>query len=312
MSRRVLAAAVASVAAVLLAILAWFLWMNGADDSEDMDTASSETEASGAERLTLDGQTPKRVEEKPTASGPSEPSEASESVGDSAGANPYNFKTKEEAYDFFAELVGLEFDRLIAEGKPPSAVAARGIVYERVFMNNEMPQLREAMDPFLPEYTPDGTYIENSDRLSETWSDPARLLVHTGRLPETELYAKAALPNGKIRYLDDWTLLKVTYRVKMVLDEPNRQILKKHEQRKADLTDRYSSGGNLSESELAELDKLTRFVSLVHSATSSLSEPYEQEYINGRKGDPRMKESELDLGVIEQIADLDEIFKGFH
>ncbi len=304
MSRRFLMAVV-SVAAVLLAILAWFLWMNGAVDSKDMDTASSETEARGAERLTVDGQTPKRVEEKPTASGPSELSEAPESVGVSAGENPYNFKTKEEAYDFFAELVGLEHDRMIAEGKPPSSVAARGIVYDRVFFNNEMPQLREAMNPFLPEYTPDGTYIENSDRLSDKWSEPTRLLVHTGRLPETELYAKATLPNGEIRYLKGFEILKVTYQTKAILDEKGRQAFAKWESREQDLLKRFQSGG-LSQNEEAEMSRLGAILDIIRKP--SLSDQY-AEYRQAKPDDPRAIVKELDLGVVEKVIDLDALIE---
>ena len=152
MSRRRFAVA-ASVLAVLIAVLVWQLLSNDRESANDLDAASSTTEEAAAGELTPDEQTPKRgAAEKTEASDPSDSSDASTAA---VGTGPYNFKTKEEAYDFFAELVGLEYDRLIAEGKPPSTVLAREIVYDRIFINNEMPQLREAMDPFLPEYTSD-------------------------------------------------------------------------------------------------------------------------------------------------------------
>ena len=183
MKRRILIAA-ASAAVLLLSILVW----RAVSDHQDIaqTPVSSEAAPVRSNLKSPENQTPKSDSEMTESA--AETGSSADSAAETTDTGPYNFKTKEEAYQVFLQLFATEYDRLVAEGREEPSLDARAAAFSH---------LRDAMRPFFPRRGEDGNYIEDDTRFAPRWSSPGRLAVDAGKLPETSLYGKAVLPQRR-------------------------------------------------------------------------------------------------------------------
>ena len=311
MNRRILIIA-ASVLALLLSILVWRAVSGNQDAAQT--PASSETAPAQSNLKTPENQTPKNDSEKTESA---DETESAETAAETPDTSPYNFKTKDEAYQFFLQLYAAEYDRLLAEGHEEPSGKARIATYYPAFVDKTNPQLWNAMRPFLPRYDEDRNYIPDDTRMDHDWSSPAHLAVAAGKLPETALYSKATLPNGEVRYLGDFENLIVTYREKSILRPEDKPRVKEIERRYNELTDRYYFE-DLSESEkqtlIAEIDTYERALRAIQFAgevTSKNVKKFLHYSIHDPNPNPRHVTTEEDLGIIESYIDLDALLGDF-
>ena len=279
MRKKPVRAIILLVCVIAVAIAVWFYVSHRADPVSEDSTERSRSERAG--KLTLEDQTP--PVNQPETDLPEETSETSSgSVSDSekTAANPYNFKTWEDAWNEYARLVGLEYDAAIKAGAPPelieqhleaaesagdiavdivtpekitqmwAIVTAAANARQKVFVNNEMPALKAAIWPFL------------DDIPAQEWLQ-MNLLVRAGRLPASVLEWNVTLPNGEVYDLkaNPNTELIVRYKTRTQLSEDGRRWLKEAVQKENALLERLSKG-DFSQSDesslLAELEKVQK------------------------------------------------------
>lgn len=302
--------------AVAIAVAVWLYVSHRVDPASEDSTGRTGSERAG--KLTLEDQTP--PVNQPETDLPEETSETSGgSVSDSekTAANPYNFKTWEDAWNEYARLVGLEFDAAMEAGAPPelieqhlkAAESAGGIAVDfvtpekitelwasvtaaanarqKVFVNNEMPALKAAIWPFL------------GDIPSQEWLQ-TNLLVRAGRLPASVLEWNVMLPNGEIYDLkaNPNTELIVRYKTRTQLSEDGRRWLKEAVQKENALLERLTKGDFSPSDEsslLAELEKVQKRLKQLRTPHYA---DHERRYSTAHPDASDVKVVVRDLGVV--------------
>ena len=119
---------------------------------------------------------------------------------------PYQFEGWEDAANYYAELIGLEYDKQIAAGVDPFKAQSQAYhdILKRVLIDEEDPALAAAMEQYLP-YGEDVPMEERTEeRMPEEEFGTIQFLVRSGRLPPLALKAGSlSLPNGERYYFDD-------------------------------------------------------------------------------------------------------------
>ena len=201
--RSILAGALIGTLAALALLLFWLSGDKGADNGVNKTIRESQQ----SERV--DATPVQEAEETEQQDSQTESSEmTSESINAAVDTDiPYDFRTWQDALNYYAELVGKQYDIVKTTMTPPSppegidpelyALGVKGwfqsmaaaIVFDRVFVNGENPRLEAAMKPFLGEM-PSHSFA------------PDNLLIRAGRIPESVLYQEIELPNGEIYSLN--------------------------------------------------------------------------------------------------------------
>ncbi|MDE0021240.1 MAG: hypothetical protein OXT69_07650 [Candidatus Poribacteria bacterium] len=193
-----------TVAAVLAAavLLAAFIWLSLRDDPMLSETpAPMEGVGGGDAALMEEAQSPVQPQETPGADGkPSADSEVPE-----LDTGPYKFEGWEDAANHFAELIGLEYDELIAAGVDPleARMQAYDNVRQRILYDKEDPALYATLLQYLPYHKDVPMEKRTRDAIPAEEYGPAEFLVRSGRLPPLALKAGSlSLPNGERYYFD--------------------------------------------------------------------------------------------------------------
>ena len=260
---------------------------------------------------------------------PTPPTAPTEKTTNGGAAIPSHFATLDEARNFFARLVGEEYDILEAD---------ESIVFPEEPLSEEEAKDRadfkkEIMESFDndPEAMPWGFDDPEASRIRELAGmafdnvrarvfmederneyaglrkalepvsfDPMAVLVRAGRLPEEVLYSKAKLPNGKVYNLLPNTELVVNYQLKAKLTKPERRRLLENEQKESDLLSRLA-GGNLSESEASTLnEELTKVQQELARIRKPVYSDHQSKYTRGDRDHIDFKTITMDLGVINE------------
>ena len=328
--KKVAVALVSFLAVCLLAVaLVWLLSRQANDADHD---AATEGDA-----LTEDQQTPVAAPEAPGITEAPDEADApdssvlTEKTTNGGAAIPNHFATLDEARNFFARLVGEEYDILEAD---------ESIVFPEEPLSEEEAKERadfkkEIMESFdnNPEAMPWGFDDPEASRIRElAWMaydnvharvfmkderneyaglrkalepvlgsgfEPMEELVRAGRLPEEVLYNKARLPNGKIYNLLPNTELVVNYQVKAKLTKRERRRLLENEQRELDLLSRLACA-NLSESETSKLNgELTNVQRELARIRKPVYSNHQSKYTSGSPDHIDFKRIELNLGVLD-------------
>ncbi|MDE0020087.1 MAG: hypothetical protein OXT69_01710 [Candidatus Poribacteria bacterium] len=307
----------ASAVIVLIAVaLVLLFWENG--DSSVSELIDGQT--AQEEGLTPDMQTPVYVppaETEPDAS-ETQPSEATDDAPIEASASTkYNFKSSDDALNFYAELVAKLADQMKEDStiNPPPGKnkdgeaiyddthvswedawyggVAAGIVLNQIFENGIDSELAQALIPHINDWKP------------EDWSPP-HLMVRAGRWPSAALRDEIILPNGQTLDLTTMTNKRVVIRFRTPNPfwiEPQQQIenLKKGE---TEILSRLASGAvSETESDLLQHALLAVQALLKNPPKSQRYIEQEWRYAQGM-GDPSdvdsYEEAVFDLGVIEE------------
>ena len=280
-----------AVAALSAASVAAFLWTWTKTAVDAPDEAANEQ---GAE-LTADQQTPPTVESQPkveTAASEEVPLPTPESDD-----NPYQFENWEDMADTLAEMMGKEFDIMRKErgSEIPDiriALDAYIKVFESIFDKNENPQLRDAVEPFLP-FSDDSPYDKNDVAIPEREYDPYRFLVRAGRLSPLVLKSKLTLPNGEIYYSDEMEDVIMVWQ----RERPpgNRKALERFEKSLADLEKKLAQTPDNKLMQQKAVD--------LRAAIEELKKPglthFEAYSFSGDPTHPDHKITFLDLGVLK-------------
>lgn len=133
---RTTAIVVAALAAAVLGAFVW-LWLNNDSPSEaDLDGAGA-SDSAGETMLTDEDQTPVQA--------PQETQQPSETIvverPAEADAGPYKFERWEDAADYLAELVGLEYDARLAAGLDQNQASSQAYhaVDKRILKTKKIP-----------------------------------------------------------------------------------------------------------------------------------------------------------------------------
>ena len=139
-----------------------------------------------------------------------EKTEAVQQAPDPAGKadEKYRFTHWEQALDEFARQVGLEYDRLTAEGSPQPEVNAYQNVQDAMIND---PEFLQAMIPYIPAGRNSAAANDGQERIPQKLWGPLKVLVRVGRIPEDRLYWKAALANGEIYRFEPHQELRIRW-----------------------------------------------------------------------------------------------------
>ena len=320
-------ALVSLLAACLLTLAA--LWMRGRSaDDPDPERAISEGGA-----LTQDQQTPPvppKTSENEAAEAPGVSASAEEET-DGGSKVSRQFLTREAALNFYAELVGEEFDRVEADetitftpSEPMSEEMAK--VWNRHNLNiwGDDPEEEKiiefgwiALENVNRRIEEEEQYAGLKEALMPIWTEegvsPIPLLVRAGRAPEYALYDPVMLPNGEVYNMTGQMELIVKYQRKAVLTPKKRRLISDREGQESSLLARLSSGG-LSESEAAKLNKeLTKVQQELESLRKPVYFDHTKKHLQGDRDHPNFKTVELDIGVVEfteeEKEEIEEFFR---
>ncbi|MDE0021073.1 MAG: hypothetical protein OXT69_06790 [Candidatus Poribacteria bacterium] len=233
MTRKITIAA-ALAAAVLLAAL---IWLSLRDDPMLSETSTPLEGVDGGDAALMEeAQSPVQPQETPAADG--EPS--ADSGAPESDTGPYKFERWEDAANHYAELVGLEYDALIAAGVDPDKAGSQAFhdVQENIFIGREDPALAAALEQYLP-YSDSVPMEERTEkRMPLKEYGPRPFLVRAGRLPLLALKAGSlSLPNGERYYFDEDEEVVVIWQTRHVPadTEEGRQMLAQMEKDYAEL-----------------------------------------------------------------------------
>ncbi len=302
----------ASAVVVLIAVaLVLFFWESG--DSSVSESADGQT--AQEEGLTPDMQTPVYVPPAETLD-ETEDAEADAPATQTAVLLPskYQFQSSEDALNYYAKMVGDEADRLRNDPSitpPPGRNKDGEMIYDdkyvswedawyggvaaslalsKIFENDENPELKKALLPFINEWEP------------QDWSPP-HLMVRAGKWPSAVLRDDVMLPNGQIIDLNTMIDKRVVikYRIKSELTDEGRQFLLQFEKRGEEIETLLASG-NISETKSAALQKELTDIQM---GLAEAREPQYTEYVRSYakfNGDDvsELEEVVFDLGVIEE------------
>ncbi len=306
----------ASAVIVLIAVaLVLLFWENG--DSSVSELIDGQT--AQEEGLTPDMQTPVYVPPAETLD-ETEDAEANAAATQTAVLLPskYQFQSSEDALNYYAKMVGDEADRLRNDPSitppPPGrnkdgemiyddkyvswedawyGGVAASLVLSKIFENDENPELKKALLPFINEWEP------------QDWSPP-HLMVRAEKWPSAVLRDEITLPNGQVIDLNTMIGKKVVIRFRTPNPfwiEPQQQIenLKKGE---TEILSRLASGAvSETESDLLQHALLAVQALLKNPPKSQRYIEQEWRYAQGM-GDPSdvdsYEEAVFDLGVIEE------------
>ena len=215
--------------ALAAALLAAFIWLSLRDDPMQSETPTPMEGVGGGDAASMEAaQSPVQPQETPAADG-QKPS--ADSGAPKLDTGPYQFEGWEDAANHFAELIGVEYDELIAAGVDPlkARMQAYNNVRQRIFDDQEDPALYAAMLQYLPygEDVPMEERTEERIPLKEYGS--RQFLVRSGRLPPLALKAGSlSLPNGERYYFDEDEEVVVVWQTRGAApadSEEGRQVL---------------------------------------------------------------------------------------
>ena len=190
-------------------------------------------------------------------------------------AKTYHFLTWQDALDEYARVLGVEYERVKAEGqKSPELRADQNLVFSE---DPEILALKEAMDKFIP-IPPGLPGMSKKERDSwnataipwEIWKDHRWMLVWAGKLPGGSQYIMVSLPNGDVFPLERNHQLQATYQTRTpprARTAEGARILESLFQRESAL---YTALINASD---AELDGIVEELKKVKSGIKGLQEP---------------------------------------
>ncbi len=304
--RSILAGALIGTLAALALLL---IWLSG-DKGPDNGVNKTIRESQQSERV--DATPVQEAEETEQQDSQTESSEmTSESINAAVDTDiPYDFRTWEDALNYYAELVGKQYDIVKTTMTPPSppegidpelyALGVKGwfqsmaaaIVFDRVFVNGENPRLEAAMKPFLGEM-PLHSFA------------PDNLLIRAGRIPESVLYQEIELPNGEIYSLKRGKFLVVKYRREGTPAKERLQRIAKQEARELDLLQRMSEGP--SESEASKLNKeLTEVQRNLETLRTPIYVNWTMQVGTGKPDHPDYEVLDLNLGTLPSTNEVEE------
>ncbi len=212
MTRKITVAAALAAAALLAA----FIWISLRDNPMLSETPTPMEGVGAGDAASMEGaQSPVQPQETPAADGePSADSGAAE-----LDTGPYKFERWQDAANHLAELIGLEYDALIAAGVDPRKARSKAYhdVCERIFDDKEDPALTAALGQYLPygEDVPMEKRTQEAMPIEEFGSK--QFLVRSGRLPPLALKAGSlSLPNGERYYFDEGEEVVVIWQARHV------------------------------------------------------------------------------------------------
>ena len=293
---------------LLIAALIWLL-RPGADNDLHMREAHDAASGGSASPLTVNDQTPPAL--KPLMDDDNEDAETEPTAPVLApSTGKYQFTKWQDAMDEYARLVGIEYEKLVAEGHPQPVVWASMNVDARLFKNGENPELSDALHRFMPignldEFSPEQrSQIPNIDNRipDKIWRNPIWILVWAGKLPEGRQYGRLRLPNGEMLYLEEYQQARVSWKVRRppaAQTEAGKLELEALRQRETQLA------SSIQKAQDAEFDKL--FIQLeqvqnrIHQIESpSITNHYMESGASNEAADhPEFEIIEKDLGVID-------------
>lgn len=288
------------IAAALFAcsILGVFVWLWLTDALPLYERKESRGAENGGENamLTEEAQTPIQP---PKEAPPLSESEPLTSLPET-DTGPYRFERWQDAANHLAELIGVEYDALLAAGMEPLEAQSQAYhrVFERIFDNKEDPALAAALYPYLPLH-PDSPIKLNADRripLKEFSS--AAFLVRAGRLPSTAMKkGRISLPNGEYYYHDDHEDVIVIFKMRHIRaeTEEGRQKLAELEKANADWKAKLVQ----NPADMRAREVLEYIEEEIENLKTPQLKTYRYERSGGEPGHPDYKRTELDLGVID-------------
>ena len=302
---------VSAVAAVLL-ILAALIWRGG-DVFHPPHSESAGEAPSQSEPLSPEEQTPVQEPQDETLSAASDGSENDDADSQQEAAPQYSFHSAEEALNYYADLVALEFDLLKLDDSvvPPENLSAyddtfvswedrwyggvaTGEIFDKIFERDEEPDLKQALAPFL------------NDWKEEEWG-PDYLMVRAGRWPSALLRREVTLPDGQTLDLHEMRdkLVVVKYQKRMTPTEDALEAMREAEARISEIETRLASGG-VSESGAAELqNELAGIQADLAEARKPKYADIEEKYYAGGKLDEKENEDGsvgVDTSGVERVV----------
>ena len=184
------------------ALLAAFIWLSLRDDPMQSETPTPMEGVGGGDAASMEeAQSPVQPQETPAADG----APSADSGEPESDTGPYKFEGWEDAANHFAELIGLEYDKLIASGMDPLKARSQAFhdVQERIFDDKEDPALYVALLQYLPYGKDVPMEKRTEERMPAEEYGSTQFLVRAGRLPPLALKAGSlSLPNGERYYFD--------------------------------------------------------------------------------------------------------------
>ena len=296
---------------LLIALFVWLLWPD-ADSRRELLEAHDAADSGGASPLTSVGQTPPAVKPPPAdnAAADTEPSASAPAPV----AGKYHFVKWQDAMDEYARLVGIEYERLVAEGHPQAIVWANMNVGDRIFKNDEDPELKAALIDFMPLGNAHGIPPEARDQVpnlqnripNKIWRNPIWILVWAGKLPEGDQYTKVKLPNGEMLFLEEYQQVRVTWKMRFppaAQTEAGRLGLEKLRKRELQLETSIQTAQNAEfEKTFLELEQVRTLIQQMQSPT--IVDRTMQSGVSDECADhPEFEVIEMDLGVIDRDYD---------
>ncbi|MDE0020544.1 MAG: hypothetical protein OXT69_04070 [Candidatus Poribacteria bacterium] len=210
----------ASFAAALLGVFIW-TWLASVRLSNETALLVDGGRNGEAVALTEDAQSPVLTQETPEPDGA--PPQKQTAAGPVADTDPYKFEKWQDAANHLAELMGLEYDALLAAGKDSKTarIQAYNDVQRRIFEDNEDPALTAALQQYLPAVNAPPAELAKRMPLSEYGS--VQFLVRAGRLPQSALkQGYLTLPNGERYHFDMDEEVIVRWQTRSIAAETDR------------------------------------------------------------------------------------------